>query len=266
MPSPYLPRPAQNTELPALLKLLAHAQRWRLVQALAHSDRRVGELVRSLAQPQNLVSYHLRQLRGSRLVRERRSSADQRDVYYSLNLQELQWGLAAIAGNLHEGLVHEPGDAKLVEMLPAGTRVLVLCTHNSARSQMAEGLIRHLSGGKIEAHSAGTERTRVHPLAIAAMATLGIDISGHRSKHVDEFLGQDFDYVITVCDQASETCPVFPGAPERIHWSIADPSAVEGTEEQRLKAFQLAMIDLRTRIGFFLNGLARSSGPPPSLP
>jgi protein-tyrosine-phosphatase len=146
---------------------------------------------------------------------------------------------------------------EILEALPAGLRVLVLCTHNSARSQMAEGLLRHLSGGRIAAFSAGTEATRVHPLAIAAMAGAGIDIAGQRSKHLGEFAGQPFDYVITVCDSAGESCPVFPGTPQRIHWSIPDPSAVEGSEEKRLKAFQAAMADLETRLGNFLNALAR---------
>lgn len=241
---------------PALLKLLAHSHRWQLVQALSGSDRRVGELVTFLGEPQNLVSYHLRQLKGAGLVRERRSSADQRDVFYSLNLEGLGRELADAREQIHLGLGAQLEDDRMREALPAGLRVLVLCTHNSARSQMAEGLLRHLSGGKVEAFSAGTEVTRVHPLAIAAMAAAGIDIGNQRSKHLDEYAGERFDYVITVCDNANETCPVFPGAPQRIHWSIADPSAVEGAEEKRLKAFQVAMIDLRTRLGFFLNALA----------
>lgn len=143
--------------------------------------------------------------------------------------------------------------------LPAGLRVLVLCTHNSARSQMAEGLIRHLSGGRVEAFSAGTEVTRVHPLAIAAMAGAGIDIGGQRSKHLGEYAGERFDYLITVCDNANESCPVFLGAPQRIHWSIADPSAAQGSEEKRLEAFRAAMTDLKTRLLSFLNGLARNT-------
>jgi thioredoxin type arsenate reductase len=135
--------------------------------------------------------------------------------------------------------------------------VLFLCTHNSARSQMAEGILRQMAGGAIEVHSAGTEVTRVHPLAIETMAARGIDIAGQRSKHLDEFTGQTFDYVITVCDNAGESCPVFPGAPERIHWSISDPSGVEGDRSQRAAAFQRAAEDLRTRIGDLLPRLQR---------
>jgi len=130
----------------------------------------------------------------------------------------------------------------------AGSRVLFLCTHNSARSQMAEGILRHLGGDSLEVSSAGTVATRVHPLAIAAMAERGIDLSGQRSKHLDELAGQRFDTVITVCDNANESCPFFPGAPERIHWSIPDPSAVAGDEETRLRAFRTAANDLMARI------------------
>lgn len=131
-------------------------------------------------------------------------------------------------------------------------RVLFLCTHNSARSQMAEGILRHLGGDRVEVHSAGTVATRVHPLAIAAMAEKGIEISGQRSKHIDELAGQAFDYVVTVCDNARESCPLFLRAPEQIHWSIADPSAVEGDEATRAHAFRVASDELMTRIRDFL--------------
>ena len=127
-------------------------------------------------------------------------------------------------------------------------RILFLCTHNSARSQMAEAILRELGGGRVEAASAGTEVTRVHPLAVREMAERGIDIGAQRSKHLNELIGEKLDYVVTVCDNAGESCPVFPGGPERIHWSIPDPSAVEGTEEIRAAAFKRAADDLTTRI------------------
>lgn len=127
-------------------------------------------------------------------------------------------------------------------------RVLFLCTHNSARSQMAEALLRHVGGDHFEVHSAGTEPSRVHPLAIRAMGEIGLDITNNESKSLDQYLGDDFDYVITVCDQANESCPVFPGDPKRIHWSFPDPSAVEGTEEERLKAFASIRDQLRMRL------------------
>jgi protein-tyrosine-phosphatase len=141
------------------------------------------------------------------------------------------------------------------EAVRADLRVLFLCTHNSARSQMAEGLLRSLSTGRIATFSAGTEPSRVHPLAIRALAAEGIDIREQRSKHLEEYTGERFDYVITVCDRAGETCPVFPGGPERIHWSIPDPSAVAGPPEVQLEAFREAAIDLRTRIRRFLEPL-----------
>src|SRR5438128_7471324 len=110
-------------------------------------------------------------------------------------------------------------------------RVLFLCTHNSARSQMAEALLRRFGGDRFEVFSAGTEATQVRPLAIRAMQELGVDISDHQSKTLDRFLDQPFDMVITVCDQASEACPVFFGARERLHWSFLDPSKATGTED-----------------------------------
>jgi arsenate reductase len=113
-------------------------------------------------------------------------------------------------------------------------RVLFLCTHNSARSQMAEGLLRDLGKGKFDVFSAGTEATHLRPLAIKAMAQKGIDISDQRSKVLTEYLGEPFDYVITVCDQANESCPVFPGAKNRLHWSFPDPSKATGTEADQL--------------------------------
>jgi arsenate reductase (thioredoxin) len=117
-------------------------------------------------------------------------------------------------------------------------RVLLLCTHNSARSQMAEGLLRALDPDRVEVASAGTEATRVHPLAIRVMDEIGIDLRGHHSKTLDRFLAQPWDHVITVCDGAAERCPVFPGGARRLHWSFEDPSAVTGSEEERLAAFR----------------------------
>ena len=126
-------------------------------------------------------------------------------------------------------------------------RVLFLCTHNSARSQMAEGLLRSMNE-ECEVESAGTEQTRVHPLAIEAMQEIGIDISSHRSKTLDAFADQAFDYVVTVCDRANENCPLFPGRSERIHWSFDDPSAATGTHEERLKAFRVVRDAIRERL------------------
>lgn len=238
---------------PSFLKLLAHELRWRLIEALARSDRRVQELVALVGEPHNLVSYHLRRLRDQALVAERRSAADGRDVYYSLDLDRLKGLYFAAGERLHPGISDRPytaGDTQTGHDRPV--RVLFLCTHNSARSQMAEAILRHLGGDRVEVHSAGTVATRVHPMAIVAMAEKDIDISGQRSKHLDEFSGQTFGYVVTVCDNARESCPIFPGAPEEIHWSIADPSAVEGDEATRLRAFRIAADELMTRIRYLL--------------
>lgn len=130
-------------------------------------------------------------------------------------------------------------------------RVLILCTGNSARSQMAEGLLEHDAGDRFEVESAGTKPGRVRPEAIAVMKELGIDISGHRSKHVNEFQGQSFDYVLTVCDNAKESCPVFPGYSKRIHNGFEDPAALQGTEEERLAIFRRVRNEIRDYLKTF---------------
>jgi len=117
-------------------------------------------------------------------------------------------------------------------------RVLILCTHNSARSQMAEGLLRSMAGDRFDVASAGTEATRVHPLAIRAMADLSVDLNSHTSKTVDRFLGEPWDYVITVCADANEKCPIFPGRTTRLHWSFPDPSQATGSDDERLDVFR----------------------------
>lgn len=131
-------------------------------------------------------------------------------------------------------------------------RVLILCTGNSARSQMAEGLLRHDGGDEFEVYSAGTKPIHVRAEAIAAMLELGIDISGHRSKSVDEMLGREFDYVITVCDNARESCPVFPAQTKRLHWSFDDPAGVETDEAERLAVFRRVRDEIRARLRRFI--------------
>jgi len=127
-------------------------------------------------------------------------------------------------------------------------RVLVLCTHNSARSQMAEGLLRTLAGDRFEVMSAGTEATRVRPLAVRAMGEMGMDISGQESKTLERYLKEPFDYVITVCDEANEACPFSPGSATRLHWSFEDPSKAEGTQEECLTVFRSVRDRIRERI------------------
>jgi arsenate reductase (thioredoxin) len=132
-------------------------------------------------------------------------------------------------------------------------RVLILCTGNSARSQMAEGLLRHVGGTRYEVFSAGTKPVGMNPVAIEVMREKGIDISKQRSKSVAEFAGQEFETVITVCDNTAEQCPVFPGAPQRVHWSLTDPATVSGTKEEKLGAFRKVRDELERRIQSFVN-------------
>jgi len=133
-------------------------------------------------------------------------------------------------------------------------RVLFICTHNSARSQMAEGWLRHIAGERIDVHSAGTEATQVRPLAVRAMAEVGLDISQQESKTLERYLSQPWDYVITVCDEANEACPTFPGGRERLHWSFPDPSKATGTEEQQLAVYRQVGDAIRKRIDEFFGG------------
>jgi arsenate reductase len=137
--------------------------------------------------------------------------------------------------------------------MPDKKRVLILCTGNSARSQMAEGLLRHDAGDRFEVFSAGTKPSRVRPEAVAVMRELGINISGHRSKSVDQFLGQPFDYVLTVCDHAREACTIFPGSVITMHQNFEDPAAFEGSEEERLGRFRRVRDEMRN----FLRGFPR---------
>lgn len=135
-------------------------------------------------------------------------------------------------------------------------RVLILCTGNSARSQMAEGLLRHDGGDRFDVQSAGVEASFVRPQAIKVLSEIGIDISDHRSKSVDEFSGQKFDYVITVCDNANERCPVFPGKTGRIHWSFDDPAAATGEEEVILDIFRSVRDEIREKLRGFIAATA----------
>ena len=247
---------ALSDQTPDFLKLLAHDLRWSLVAALARSDHRVRELVWLLDQPMNLVSYHLKQLRDRHLVTERRSSADGRDVYYSLDLDLLRARYLAAGATLHPAL--RSGDSAHADDLQDRplTRVLFLCTHNSARSQMAEGIVRHLSGGRVASFSAGSQPAEVHPDAVRAMAAIGIDISQQQSKHLDTFADQSFDFIITVCDRVREACPIFPDDPEQIHWSFADPAVVEDASA-RERAFQQTAQQLVTRTRHLLTLIER---------
>jgi ArsR family transcriptional regulator, arsenate/arsenite/antimonite-responsive transcriptional repressor / arsenate reductase (thioredoxin) len=249
------PRP-DGTPAADFLRLAAHPLRWELLRELARSDRQVHELTALTGRPQNLVSYHLGQLRSAKLVSARRSSADARDAYYTADLDRLGALLAAAGQALHPGLRLAPvPDTPSPPTGAAEVRVLFLCTGNSSRSQIAEALARSRSGGRIEAHSAGSRPRPLHPCAVQVMAGRGIDLSGHRPKHLDEFAGQHFDYVITVCDKVREICPEFPGQPETVHWSIPDPAAAGDAAAAGCPAFERTAADLDTRIKFLVTAL-----------
>ena len=243
---------------PGFLRLAGHPVRWRLLTELARTDRQVRELTGLLGQPQSLVSYHLGQLRAGGLVSARRSSADGRDSYYRIDLVRCRELLAETGPALHPGLAQHPGlgtgpgsgpgSGLGSGALRARARVLFLCTGNSARSQLAEALLGQMAGGAVEVASAGSRPKPLHPEAVRVMREHGIDISGCRSKHLEEFAGQRFGYVITLCDRVREVCPEFPGHPQLIHWSIADPAG----EADPRAAFRRVAAELRTRIGFLL--------------
>jgi protein-tyrosine-phosphatase len=238
--------------------LAAHPARWRLLSELGYSDRRVGELCSLLELPQSLVSYHLGRLRAEGLAARRRSSADGRDSYYMLDLGRCGELLADTGAALHPGLRLAPPAARLGERRLRGRpkRVLFLCTGNSARSQIAEALITHLAGGAVDARSAGSHPKPLHPNAVRVMRERGIDIEGRRAKNLDEFAGERFDYVVSLCDRVREVCPEFPGHPDVIHWSVPDPAREGNSDEETHPAFQRTAEELGTRIGFLLELIA----------
>ncbi len=240
---------------PAFARIAGHPLRWQLLTCLAGTDRRVRELVTLTGQPQSLVSYHLHLLRDAGLVRARRSSFDGRDVYYHLDLGHCSRALADAGEALHPGL--RPAWPAIPPAAAPGEphRVIFLCTGNSARSQMAEALIRRRSRGRVRAVSAGSKPKPVHPNTARTMAGYGITAARWQSRHVSQFSGQPFQYVITLCDNVREVCPEFPGQPAYLHWSIADPAASGGTADETWPAFQQTAAELDTRIGYLLAGL-----------
>jgi protein-tyrosine-phosphatase/DNA-binding transcriptional ArsR family regulator len=235
---------------PSFVRLAAHPLRWRLLSELAGSDHRVRELCALLDRPQNLVSYHLGRLRDERLVTMRHSSADRREAYYRLELVRCGELLDAAGDALHPGLRRRTADRDPDPGRPPA-HVLFLCTGNSGRSQIAEALLEHQSGGTMRAFSAGSHPKPVHDDAVRVMREHGIDISGRRSKPLTDFTGRHVDYVVSLCDRVREVCPEFPGA-AITHWSIADPAAASGTAGERLAAFRRTATELATRITFLL--------------
>jgi protein-tyrosine-phosphatase/DNA-binding transcriptional ArsR family regulator len=259
--------------VPPSLRLISDPVRWRLLRELADSDLRVRELVAAIGQPQNLVSYHLRQLRSGGLVTARRSNFDGRDTYYRLDLDACAQALAGAAAALHPGIAAPgitapgtafPGTAGAEVGRTGGEtvpyRVLFVCTGNSGRSPMAAALLRHRAGHRVQAASAGTRPRPLHPAAAAVLRNrYRIDIRSHQPTHVGAVAGTPFDYVISLCDKAREECPEFAGSPRLVHWSMPDPArgptADPATPRAAYAGFDHLAGDLTTRIGYLLAAL-----------
>jgi len=240
------------------LQLIADPLRWQLLGELAQSDRRVGELAERVGKAQNLVSYHLGELRSGGLVSARRSSADGRDTYYRLNVDRCGEVFVTAGATLHPALQLAPfPEQQQRPVTRRKQRVLFLCTGNSARSQMAEAVLEHRAGGTVEARSAGSHPKALHPNAVRVMTERGIDISGRPTKHLDRFARSRFDRVITLCDKVKEVCPEFPGAPVTAHWSMGDPSAAAENDRDSFPAFVRTADEIETRVGLLLAELAR---------
>ncbi|WP_133849633.1 helix-turn-helix domain-containing protein [Labedaea rhizosphaerae] len=236
--------------VPVFVRLAAHPVRWRLLGELAAGDHRVRELTERLGQPQNLVSYHLRLLRDGGLVTTRRSSFDARDSYYHLDLDQCAGALSTTASSLHPAL--RPS----TPAVPSGARVLFACTGNSARSPMAEALLRHRTDGRLDVTSAGSHpKPELHPTAILVLRKeFGLDLAGMRPRHLDSVAGRRFDYVITLCDKVREVCPEFDDATVRSHWSIPDPATASGSDDY--EAFARIAVEIDTRVRHLLPVLA----------
>ena len=259
MHTPLVNAPSTSA-MPGGLLAIANPLRWRILRELARSDRRVNELTVLIGEPQNLVSYHLRELRDSGLVSARRSSFDGRDSYYRMHRERFAEVLCAAATSLDPGLRLDIAAFETGPVRGPRRRVMFLCTGNSSRSQMAESLLELLAGNAIEAHSAGSNPRPIDPMAVRVMAARGIDISANTSKHLAKFSRSRFDQVVTLCDKVREVCPEFPGSPEAIHWSIPDPSLTTGTEEERYAAFESVAADLEVRINHLIAQLVMSEG------
>ena len=251
--------PGQVT--PPFVRLAAHPLRWRLLTALTESDYRVRELTQLVGEPQNLVSYHLRQLRTGGLVSARRSSFDARDSYYHLDLDRCASALTGTGAALHPALCLRPPPPTVLDGRQKRLRVLFACTGNSARSPIAEALLRHRSGGHVEVLSAGSHpKPRIDPRAVRVLREeFGIDIAGQRPRRLNEVDGGRFDYVITLCDKVREVCPDFTGHPRSVHWSIPDPAA--DLDQDTSPAFARIAAQIDTRVRHLLPVLATTARP-----
>jgi ArsR family transcriptional regulator, arsenate/arsenite/antimonite-responsive transcriptional repressor / arsenate reductase (thioredoxin) len=236
---------SDRVPVPLLLRMTAHPLRWALMTELASSDRRVRELVAAVGEPQNLVSYHLRLLRTAGLVVARRSSFDGRDSYYHLDLARCATAFGDAATALHPALA--PGERGW----PRGRSVLFLCTGNSARSPMAEALLRRRSGGRVDVASAGSRpKPALHPnTARVLRKEYGIDLEPRQPQSLDAVAGRRFDYVITLCDKIREV-PRDHGSAVTMHWSLPDPAASADSDRATYPEFRRVARELDTRIGF----------------
>lgn len=238
------------------MRMAAHRLRWALLRELSGSDRRVRELAAAVDEPQNLVSYHLGLLRTAGLVAARRSTFDGRDSYYHLNLSRCAEAFGQAAAALHPALAPPATTSRPT----AGRSVLFLCTGNSARSPMAEALLRHHGHGRVRVASAGSNpKPRLHPNAVRVMREdYGLDLSHRHPKALTALAGRSFDYVITLCDKVREY-PREHGSALAIHWSLPDPGAAAATDRASYPVFRSVATELNTRIDFLLPILTRHS-------
>jgi ArsR family transcriptional regulator, arsenate/arsenite/antimonite-responsive transcriptional repressor / arsenate reductase (thioredoxin) len=247
---------------PPVLSALAHDLRWAIVGLLVPGDLRTGEIVARTGQAPSLVSYHLARLRDAGLVSVRRSTADGRDSYHALDLDAIGRAVGDMAAQIHPLLLAgaavwpgpPPGFGPGAEP-GQGVRVLFICSGNSARSPMAEGWLNQLGGG-VTARSAGVSPGPLHPLAVAAMAEHGVDISGHRPTHLNDVADDRFTRVITLCDRARENCAELPGP--AVHWSIPNPAQAHPPD---LDAFRATARELQTRIRYLLPAVSGANDP-----
>jgi protein-tyrosine-phosphatase/DNA-binding transcriptional ArsR family regulator len=233
---------------PAFVRLAAHPVRWRLLSALAESDYRVRELVALVGEPQNLVSYHLKLLRDGGLVTVTRSSFDGRDGYYHLDLDRCGAALAESAAALHPALSRD-----VAPTIPDWA-VLFVCTGNSARSPIAEALLRRHTGARATVTSAGSRpRPELHPHTVRVLREeFGVDVSGQHPRHLDSLAGRTFDWVVTVCDKAREVLPDFGRRTRRVHWSIPEPA-------DDAAAFRRTAAEIDTRVRHLLPALGTAN-------
>lgn len=251
---------AESSIVPPFVVLARNPLRWRVLVELARSDRLVGELTDLVGEPQALVSYHLGCLRAGGLVSSRRSSFDGRAAFYRIHLDRCGASLSTVGTALHPGLATiEAITASTASTKPA--RVLFVCTGNGTRSQIAEALLCASAGDAVDVVSAGSHPKPIHPNTIKVLAERGLDISAARSKPLTQFEGQQFDFVVTLCDRVREVCPDFPGGAPAMHWSTEDPSRMPGNAQATLPAFRAIAAELESRVRYLIPLIAQGDSP-----